>query len=66
MIMVEAIIKEVEFEDKVTIPKFDVEDKENIDQYFKLMLVGTPRLNFLITDKKGKKLYSNILHVEMR
>lgn len=64
--MVEAVLKEVDFEDEVTIPEFDVEGIENIDQYFKLMLVGTPRLNFSITDKTGKKLYSNILHVEMR
>ncbi|MDX1797693.1 MAG: hypothetical protein R3255_03500 [Candidatus Lokiarchaeia archaeon] len=63
--MVEATLVEVKHEEKLSIPEFDVEGKENIDQYFKLLLAGTPRLRFSIV--KGKKeLYSNTLNVEMR
>ena len=63
--MVEATLVEVKHEEKLSLPEFDIEGKENIDQYFKLLLAGTPRLRFSIT--KGKKeLYSNILNVEMR
>ncbi|MFX1363871.1 MAG: hypothetical protein ACFFCE_14180 [Promethearchaeota archaeon] len=64
--MVEAIQKEIEFKDRVAIPEQDMNGKENIDQYFKLLLACTPRLNFSITDKKRKVLYSNILNVEIR
>ncbi|MFW9820843.1 MAG: hypothetical protein ACFFE5_14640 [Candidatus Thorarchaeota archaeon] len=55
----------ISHDDKLSLPEFDVEGKENIDQYFKLLLAGTPRLRFSIV--KGKKeLYSNQLNVEMR
>ncbi|MFW9826520.1 MAG: hypothetical protein ACFFEY_02750 [Candidatus Thorarchaeota archaeon] len=64
--MVEAVLKEIEIQEKIDIPEFDVNGKENIDQYFKLLLAGTPRLKFSITDKSGKDLYSNLLNVEMR
>ena len=64
--MVEAISTEVKFEEEMSIPILDVDGKENIYQYFNLMLAGTPHLKFSITDKKGKELYSNLLNVEMR
>ena len=64
--MVEAMLSEVKHEERVFIPKLEVEGKEHIDQYFRLMLAGTPRLKFSIENKKGKELYSNFLNVEMR
>jgi len=64
--MVEAMLSEVKHEEKVSIPELAVESKEDIDLYFKLMLAGTPHLKFSIENKKGKKLYSNFLNVEMR
>ena len=64
--MVETISTEVKAEDKISIPKLDVEGKENIGAYFKLMLAGTPHLKFSIADKKGKEIYSSKLNVEMR
>lgn len=63
--MVEAVL-EPKHQDKVTIPKIEVKNKENISDYFKLMLAGTPLLKFSITDKKGKEVYSNSFNVEMR
>ncbi|MFX0074074.1 MAG: hypothetical protein ACFE96_01420 [Candidatus Hermodarchaeota archaeon] len=48
------------------IPKIDVEFKECLPQYFKLMLAGNPLLKFSIENEKGKELYSNLLNVEMR
>ncbi|MFX1493691.1 MAG: hypothetical protein ACFFBZ_05365 [Promethearchaeota archaeon] len=64
--MVEAILAKFEDEIKVSIPEIKIKGKENIDQYFKLLLAGTPRLKFSITDNKGKELYASILNVEMR
>ncbi|MHA2006744.1 MAG: hypothetical protein ACXABO_04355 [Promethearchaeota archaeon] len=64
--MVEAISAELKLEEKLSIPPSDVEGKENIDAYFKLMLAGTPHLKFSITDNEGKELYANMLSVEMR
>ncbi|MFX0021477.1 MAG: hypothetical protein ACFE9S_04075 [Candidatus Hermodarchaeota archaeon] len=63
--MVEVTLVEVKHEEKLSVPEFDIEGKENIDQYFKLLLAGTPKLRFSI-EKKGKELYSNLLNVEMR
>ncbi len=63
--MVESMLSEVKHEEKLSIPEFEVEGKEHIDQYFKLMLAGTPHLKFSIVNKKGKELYSNFLNVEM-
>ncbi|MFX0057777.1 MAG: hypothetical protein ACFE85_06440 [Candidatus Hodarchaeota archaeon] len=64
--MVEAILTEQKLEEKVTLPEIEVDGKENIDQYFKLLLAGTPHLKFSITDNKGKEFYSNLMNVEMR
>jgi len=50
----------------VVIPEIDIENKEYISQYFKLMLAGNPLLKFSIENEKGKELYSNLLNVEMR
>ncbi|MFW9864812.1 MAG: hypothetical protein ACFFEN_01815 [Candidatus Thorarchaeota archaeon] len=52
--------------EKVSIPNFEVEGKENLYHYLELLLDDTPHLKLSITDKKGKELYSNLLHVEMR
>lgn len=64
--MVVTISFEAKLEEKISIPKLNVEDKENIGAYFKLMLAGTPHLKFSIADKKGKEIYSSMLNVEMR
>ena len=64
--MVEALVIEPKHEEDVTIPNIKVENKESISDYFKLMLAGTPRLKFSITDKDGKERYSSLLNVEMR
>ena len=64
--MVQVIVPEKKHEEDVSIPKIDIEHKENISQYFKLMLAGSPLLTFSITNEKGKELYSNLLNVEMR
>ena len=64
--MVQVIVPEKEHEKVVSIPKIDIEHKENISQYFKLMLAGNPLLKFSIVNEKGKELYSNLLNVEMR
>lgn len=64
--MVEAVLIEKNHKEEIKIPKFKVEGKENIAQYFGLMLAGTPHLKFSIVDKKGKEHYSNMLNVEMR
>ena len=64
--MVEAVVFKPKHEEDVTIPNIKVENKESISDYFKLMLAGTPRLKFSITDKDGKERYSSLLNVEMR
>jgi len=64
--MVQVLEPDIKHEEDVLIPKFDIENKEYISQYFKLVLAGTPRLKFSITDKNGKEIYSNLLNVEMR
>jgi len=64
--MVQVLIPEEKHEKDVTIPIIDIEHKENISQYFKLMLAGNPLLKFSITNERGKELYSNLLNVEMR
>ncbi|MFW9877650.1 MAG: hypothetical protein ACFFG0_31575 [Candidatus Thorarchaeota archaeon] len=63
--MVESVLTKVEHEELIAIPEIDVEGKENIGQYFNLMLAGTPRLNFSITDNKGKELVRKIINVEL-
>ena len=63
--MVEAILIEPKHKEEITIPKFEIKGKENIDKYFKLLLAGTPHLKFSIIDKRGKETYSNQLNVEM-
>jgi len=64
--MVQVLVPDEKHEKVVSIPKIDIEHKENISQYFKLMLAGTPLLKFSITDERGKEFYSNLLNVEMR
>ncbi|MFW9823084.1 MAG: hypothetical protein ACFFE4_09125 [Candidatus Thorarchaeota archaeon] len=64
--MVEAVILEPKVEEELEIPHIKVEGKENVDQYFKLLLAGTPLLKFSLVDKQGKELYSNLFNVEMR
>jgi len=64
--MVQVLKPEKKHEKVVSIPKIDIEHKENISQYFKLMLAGNPLLKFSIVNEKGKELYSNLLNVEMR
>ncbi len=64
--MVQVLEPEKKQEKVVSIPKIDIEHKENISQYFKLMLAGSPLLNFTIINEKGKEIYSNLLNVEMR
>ena len=64
--MVQVIVPEEKHEKVISIPKIDIEHKENISQHFKLMLAGNPLLKFSITDERGKELYSNLLNVEMR
>ncbi len=64
--MVQVLKPEKKHEEEVSIPKIDIEHKENISQYFKLMLAGSPLLTFSITNEKGKELYSNLLNVELR
>lgn len=64
--MVEAAIFEPKLKEDVNIPNIEVENKESISKYFKLLLAGTPLLKFSITNKNGKERYSNLLNVEMR
>ncbi|MCK4382446.1 MAG: hypothetical protein KAW66_04050 [Candidatus Lokiarchaeota archaeon] len=64
--MVEAAIFEPKLKEDINIPNIEVENKESISEYFKLLLAGTPLLKFSITDKNGKERYSNLLNVEMR
>ena len=64
--MVEAAIFEPKLKEDINIPNIEVENKESISEYFKLLLAGTPLLKFSITDKNGKERYSNFLNVEMR
>lgn len=64
--MVEAAIFEPKLKEDINIPDIEVENKESISEYFKLLLAGTPLLKFSITDKNGKERYSNLLNVEMR
>lgn len=64
--MVEAAVLEPKLIEGITIPNIEVENKENISDYFKLLLSGTPLLKFSIADKSGKELYSNLFNVEMR
>lgn len=64
--MVEAISMELELEEKLSIPTFEIEGKTNVDKYFSLLLAGTPHLKFSIVNNKGKELYSNLMNVEMR
>jgi hypothetical protein len=64
--MVQVLETEENVEKVVVIPEIDIENKEYISQYFKLMLAGNPLLKFSITDERGKELYSNLLNVEMR
>jgi hypothetical protein len=64
--MVEAVLVDQERKKEISIPKIEVKGKENIGEYFKLLLAGTPLLKFSITKDKGKELYSNLLNVEMR
>ncbi len=66
MVEVTLVEDKHEQEEKISVPEFDIEGKENIDQYFKLLLAGTPHLKFSITEKNGKEVYSNLLNVEMR
>ncbi|MFX1572589.1 MAG: hypothetical protein ACFFB0_07565 [Promethearchaeota archaeon] len=64
--MVEAVQPEIKYEEIITVPEFDIEGKQNIDLYFRLMLAGTPHLKLSVTDKKGKELSARMLNVEMR
>ncbi|MBY9020507.1 MAG: hypothetical protein KGD67_05575 [Candidatus Lokiarchaeota archaeon] len=64
--MVQVLESDKKHEKVVVIPEIDIEHKENISQYFKLMLAGNPLLKFSINDERGKELYSNLLNVEMR
>ena len=64
--MVQVLESDKKHEKVVVIPEIDIEHKENISQYFKLMLAGNPLLKFSINDESGKELYSNLLNVEMR
>jgi len=64
--MVEATLIEPKLKEYVTIPNIEVENKESISEYFKLLLAGTPLLKFSIVDKNGKERYSNLFNVEMR
>ena len=64
--MVEALALETKHKEIVTIPSIKVENKESISEYFKLLLAGTPLLEFSISDKNGKEIYSNLFNVEMR
>ncbi len=64
--MVQVIVPEKKHKEDVSIPKINIEHKENISQYFKLMLAGNPLLKFSIVTESGKELYSNLLNVEMR
>jgi hypothetical protein len=57
---------DVEAEKVISLPEIDIEFKENLPKYFKLILAGNPLLKFSITNEKGKELYSNLLNVEMR
>ena len=63
--MVEVLLSEMKHEEEIKIPKFKVEGKENIDQYFRLMSAVTPHLKFSVVDKKGKEHYSKMMNVEM-
>ena len=40
--MVEAAVLEPKLIEEITIPNTEVENKENISDYFKLLLSGTP------------------------
>lgn len=60
------VLEQKKKQEKVLIPEINIKHKENISQYFKLMLAGNPLLKFSIVNEKGKELYSNLLNVEMR
>ncbi len=64
--MVETEALELKLKKDLAIPNMEVENKENISEYFKLLLAEAPLLKFSITDKNGKERYSNLLNVEMR
>ena len=64
--MVQVLEPKKKQEKVVSIPEINIEHKENISQYFKLMLAGNPLLKFSIETERGKELYSNLLNVEMR
>ncbi len=64
--MVQVLEPKKKQEKVVSIPEINIEHKENISQYFKLMLAGNPLLKFSIVTESGKELYSNLLNVEMR
>jgi len=64
--MVEAAVLEPKPIEDLAIPNIKVENKESINEYFKLLLAGTPLMKFSITDKNGKERYSNLFNVEMR
>ncbi len=63
--MVEAEVLKLKLKKDLAIPNIEVENKESISTYFKLLLTETPLLKFSITDKSGKERYSNLLNVEM-
>ena len=60
------VLEKKKKQEKVLIPEINIEHKENISQYFKLMLAGNPLLKFSIVNEKGKELYSNIFNVDLR
>jgi len=64
--MTQGLEQEMKHEEKILLPKIDIDSKENVGQYFKLLIGESPRLKFDITDKEGKEIYSNILNVELR
>jgi len=64
--VIEAEVLKLKFKKDVAIPNKEVENKESISAYFKLLLTGTPLLKFSITDKNGRERYSNLLNVEIR
>ena len=67
--MVETVLiksDQTTLKDDITIPVFNIPNKQNIGLIFNLMCAHDHVLEFHIEKKDGEKLYSNRLNVELR
>ena len=52
-------------QEKLGIPEFKIENKENIHLLYALRLAGFSKLKFSITDKDGNEKYKKFMPVEI-